>query len=43
LLWRDGMKRGALMPLPEWKSLETQSIISPGVCVSFASPGSDQQ
>ena len=43
LLWRDGMKRGALLPLPEWKSLSTQSIISPGVCVTFASPGSDQQ
>lgn len=43
LLWRDGMKRGALVPLPEWKSLATQSIVSPGICVSFASPGSDQQ
>ncbi len=43
LLWRDGMKRAALLPLPEWRSLATQSIVSPGVCVTFASPGSDQQ
>jgi signal transduction histidine kinase len=43
LVWRDGMTRGALVPLPEWKSLATQSIISPGVCVSFASPRSDAQ
>lgn len=43
LLWRDGMERGSLLPLPEWKSLATQSIISPGVCVSFAPPRSEQQ
>jgi signal transduction histidine kinase len=43
LMWRDGMKRGALLPLPEWKSLATQSIISPGVCVSFSAPGADTQ
>lgn len=43
LLWRDGMERGSLLPLPEWKSLATQSIISPGVCVTFAPPGADRQ
>lgn len=43
LLWRDGAERGSLLPLPEWKSLATQSIISPGVCVSFSPPGSEQQ
>jgi two-component system sensor histidine kinase UhpB len=43
LLWRNGMERGTLLPLPEWKSLSTQSIISPGVCVTFAPPGSDRQ
>ena len=42
LLWRDGMKRGTLLPLPEWRSLSTQSIISPGVCVSFAPPDTDR-
>jgi len=43
LLWRDGMERGILLPLPEWKSLATQSIVSPGVRVTFAPPGADQQ
>lgn len=43
LLWRNGMERGALMPLPDWRSLSTQSIVSPGVCVAFAPPGSDRQ
>lgn len=43
LLWRDGMERGSLLPLPDWKSLATQSIVSPGVCVTFAPPGTDQQ
>ncbi|WP_439541322.1 sensor histidine kinase [Hyphomicrobium sp.] len=43
LLLRNGMEGGNLMPLPEWKSVSTQSIISPGVCVTFAPPGSDQQ
>lgn len=42
LLWRDGMARGTLLPLPEWKSLATQSIISPGVCVTFAPPDTDR-
>lgn len=43
LLWRDGMERGSLLPLPEWRSLATQSIVAPGVCVTFAPPGDDQQ
>jgi hypothetical protein len=43
LLWRDGMQRGALVPLPEWATIETQSIISPGVCVTFGLPRADRQ
>lgn len=43
LIWRNGMERGTLMPLPEWKSVATQSIVSPGVCVAFAPPRSEQQ
>jgi two-component system sensor histidine kinase UhpB len=43
LVWRNGMARGTLMTLPEWKSVATQSIISPGVCVTYAPPGADQQ
>lgn len=43
LLWRDGMQRGSLIPLPDWNTVETQSIISPGVCVTFGLPGADRQ
>lgn len=43
LMWRDGMKRGSLLPLPEWETLATQSIISPGICVTYAPPGADPQ
>ncbi|WP_045838000.1 sensor histidine kinase [Hyphomicrobium sp. 99] len=43
LLWRNGMQRGALVPLPDWNTVETQSIISPGVCVTFGLPGADRQ
>ncbi|MBR2536955.1 MAG: sensor histidine kinase [Hyphomicrobium sp.] len=43
LLWRDGTQRGTLIPLPDWKSVETQSIISPGVCVTFGLRDEDRQ
>jgi two-component system, NarL family, sensor histidine kinase UhpB len=39
LLWRGGMKRDSLLPSPEWETLPTLTIVSPGVCVSFAPPG----
>jgi signal transduction histidine kinase len=39
LLWRGGMQRDSLLPLPEWQTLSTLTIISPGACVSFAPPG----
>ncbi len=42
LLWRNGTQRGMLMPLPDWDTVETQSIISPGVCVTFGLPGADR-
>lgn len=42
LLWRNGTQRGTLMPLPDWNTIETQSIISPGVCVTFGLPGADR-
>ena len=40
LIWRSGLSKESLLPLPDWKSLETLSVISPGVCVSFTPPGS---
>lgn len=43
LMWRDGMRRGALLPLPEWETLATQSIVSPGVCVTFGPLGTDSK
>ena len=36
LVWRDGLNRVELLPLPEWRTLETARIISPGICVAFA-------
>ncbi|MFA5899974.1 MAG: histidine kinase [Hyphomicrobium sp.] len=39
LLWRGGMSKETLLPLPEWETLPTLTIISPGVCVSFTPPG----
>ncbi|MBS0252180.1 MAG: sensor histidine kinase [Proteobacteria bacterium] len=39
LMWRNGISRGSLIPLPDWDTVETQSIISPGVCVTFGLPG----
>jgi two-component system, NarL family, sensor histidine kinase UhpB len=42
LLWRDGLSKSSLLPSPEWKTLETVSVLSPGICVSFAPPGKEQ-
>jgi two-component system, NarL family, sensor histidine kinase UhpB len=41
MMWRNGISRGSLIPLPDWDTVETQSIISPGVCVTFGLPGTD--
>lgn len=38
LLWRNGMSRETLVPQPDWETLETLTVISPGVCVTFAPP-----
>jgi signal transduction histidine kinase len=43
LLWRGGMRKNTLLPSPEWQSLATQSIVAPGVCVTFAPPNSDSK
>jgi two-component system, NarL family, sensor histidine kinase UhpB len=39
LLWRDGMGRETLLPMPEWETLATASIVSPGTCVTFGPSG----
>jgi two-component system sensor histidine kinase UhpB len=38
LLWRGGMSKETLLPQPEWETLATLNMISPGVCVTFAPP-----
>jgi signal transduction histidine kinase len=38
LVWNGGMSRESFMPQPEWQTLATLNIISPGVCVTFAPP-----
>jgi signal transduction histidine kinase len=35
LLLRSSRMREHLMPVPEWRTLETMKLISPGVCVEF--------
>lgn len=41
LLWRGGMAKASILPLPDWESLATQTIISPGLCVRFSSPNQE--
>ena len=39
LLWRGSLRKTLILPTPEWETLETLKLLSPGVCVDFA-PGS---
>ncbi|KGM32856.1 histidine kinase [Inquilinus limosus] len=41
LLYRGGLTRDHLIPVPAWETLATMKVISPGVCVTFA-PGNDE-
>ncbi len=41
LLWRDGLDKAPLLPLPEWQAIQTLRVISPGICVTFASLSQD--
>jgi two-component system, NarL family, sensor histidine kinase UhpB len=43
LVWRNGLSKETLLPIPDWKTLATQSILSPGVCVTFTPPGATAQ
>jgi signal transduction histidine kinase len=38
LLWQDGMSKETLLPMPDWETLATASVVSPGICVTFAPP-----
>ncbi|WP_454626633.1 histidine kinase [Bradyrhizobium cenepequi] len=39
LLLRSNRTREHLLPAPEWRTIETMSLISPGVCVQFEPKG----
>lgn len=41
LVWQNGMSKETLLPMPDWENLTTASIVSPGVCVTFAPPDKD--
>jgi hypothetical protein len=41
LLWRGGLRKERLLPTPEWQTLATLKLVSPGVCVAFA-PGAGE-
>jgi len=40
LLWRGGLNREHIVPVPDWQTLTTMKVISPGVCITFA-PGNE--
>jgi signal transduction histidine kinase len=43
LLWRHGMGKDTLVPMPDWETLGTARIISPGICVMFRPSQDDHQ
>ena len=40
LVWRGGLNRNHIIPLPDWQTVTTMKVISPGVCITFA-PGNE--
>ena len=40
LLWRGGLNRDHIVPMPDWQTMATMKIISPGICITFA-PGNE--
>lgn len=43
ILWRGSMRRDHVLPLPNWESLETLKLVSPGVCIAYAPAGEEPQ
>jgi len=41
ILWRGSMRRDKVLPIPNWETLATLKLISPGVCIAFA-PGAEE-
>ncbi|MDR6289886.1 signal transduction histidine kinase [Inquilinus ginsengisoli] len=40
LLWRGGLSREHLVPIPDWETMATMKVISPGVCITVT-PGNE--
>ena len=40
LLWRGGLNRDHLVPIPDWETMATMKVISPCVCITFT-PGKE--
>jgi len=36
LLWRGGLNKEHIVPMPDWQTMATMKVIAPGVCVTFA-------
>ncbi|MEK4032104.1 histidine kinase [Methylocystis sp. IM3] len=41
ILWRGSMRRDKVLPVPNWESLSTLKLVSPGVCLAFAPAGDE--
>lgn len=41
ILWRGSMRRDNILPVPDWESLSTLKLVSPGVCISYAPAGEE--
>ena len=41
ILWRHSMRRDKILPIPDWESLATLKLVSPGVCITYA-PGDEE-
>lgn len=41
ILWRGSMRKDKVLPMPNWESLDTLRVISPGICITVA-PGNEQ-
>jgi len=41
ILWRNSMRRDTVLPIPNWESLATLALVSPGVCISYAPAGEE--
>ncbi|MFO1125041.1 MAG: histidine kinase [Methylocystis sp.] len=41
ILWRGSMRRDKILPVPDWESLTTLKLVSPGVCISYAPAGDE--